>query len=180
MKLPENDIPKTIFFYLFFEYFCLSNTNSEPVAIFCNKLFSIIFSDPVTNIVSKHSPENGEKNREKHMLFSPKSPHQNHDIHPRNGRSDDRKGFDTGREKCNKIVPISNHLNKFSYPLDCISNPVRFHKRDDDNHKCKNRKKYGKKFREECECFFNHEREVEKILKKKYRKISNPRKDSKF
>ena len=98
------------------------------------------------------------------MFLPPKSSHQNHDIHPWNCCSDDRKWFDTSRKKCNEIIPISNHMNQLSYPLYRIGNPTRFHERDDNNHKCENRKKNCKKFREECKCFFNHKRKLRKYF----------------
>jgi hypothetical protein len=73
MEFSEDNIPESIFFDLFFEDIFFGSTDSEPFSIFMDEFFSVVFSDPVSHIVPDHSPEDRRDNREKKVLFRPKS-----------------------------------------------------------------------------------------------------------
>ncbi len=158
MKLPENDIPKSIFLDLSFEYFCFSSTYTKPIAIFCDKLFSIVFPDPVTDIVSDHRSENREKDRPYKMFLSPKPSDEDHHIHTRNRGSDNRQRLSTCRKKCNEIIPIPNQMDEITNPLDRTRNPIWFYKRNNNNRKGESSKEKGKEFCKEREEIFDHKK----------------------
>lgn len=91
MKLPENNIPKSIFFYLSMKDVRFSLSESDPVSVFLDNLCTVPFSYPVAEIVPEHSPENRDNYSDKKVSLAPESSDQYHDIHSWYGSPDDRK-----------------------------------------------------------------------------------------
>lgn len=91
MKFTEDNIPKSIFFYLSMKDFCLSLPESDPVSVFLDDLCPIPFPDPVAHIVPEHSSENRCYYSKKKVCLPPKSSYKDHNIHPWYCRPDDRK-----------------------------------------------------------------------------------------
>lgn len=149
MKLSENDVPKSIFFDLVFEYFRLRFSEPNPVPIFFDNFFSIPFSDPVSEIISDHSSEDSTHDRKYNMSFSPKSPYKYHHIHSWHGSSDDGKWFDTGWEKSDKVIPVANLSHEIPNPYNPFFYPLRMGKRDKYEDKCQKSERYRDNFREE-------------------------------
>jgi hypothetical protein len=82
VKLSEDDIPKSIFLDLPFQYtsFCLPD--SEPVTILHDKLFPEPFPDPVADIVPEHRSEYCRDDGQCQVFSSPESSYEDHHIHP--------------------------------------------------------------------------------------------------
>ena len=91
MEFPEDDIPEPIILDLFFEdlLFCLPD--SEPVTVFFDQFATIPFPDPEAEIVPDHGTDDCRDDREGKVIPRPESSDEDHDIHPRNGSSNDRK-----------------------------------------------------------------------------------------
>lgn len=154
MELPEDDIPKSIFLDLPFEDARLGLTNSEPVTVLYDKLFPEPFPDPVADIVPEHRSEYCRGDGQCEVLPSPKSSYEDHHIHPGDGCTDKRKWLDTCREKCDKIVPVSEYFHEISDPCDRDLDPLRTYEWYDDDSEGKNREKNRESFRESFEEVF--------------------------
>lgn len=140
MKFAEDDIPESVFLELFVKNLLFSKSQTKIVTIFVNNLFAIPFPNPVSQIVSKHSSEDGKSNSSDEVSLAPKSADENHDIHTGYSCSNNRKWLNTGTGKCDEIVPIANYLNKFAKPLDSILDPFRMKERNSNNDKSQNEK----------------------------------------
>ena len=158
MKLPEDDIPEAIILDLFFEdlLFCLSD--SEPVTIFLDELPTIPFADPEAEIVPDHGTDDGRDDREGKMISCPESSDEDHDIHPRNGSSNDRKWLDTGRCERDQVIPWSELLDEFPHPDDRRLDPFRMDERYDHYTKCEECECDRESLGDEWESFFEHEK----------------------
>lgn len=89
MKFPKQDIPESVFLELFVEDFFFCFPKSEPVTIFLDEFFSIVFSYPVAEIVPNHCSNDGERDSDEEMITRPESSYEDHNIHPWNRSSDD-------------------------------------------------------------------------------------------
>ncbi len=144
MKFSEDDVPKSIFLYLFMEYISLCLSDTKPIAIFLYQFCPVPFTDPVSKIIPEHSADYCRGDRPDDMSFPPESPYENHDIHPRDSRPDDRKWLDTGRKECDEIIPISKCCYEIPDPLYTNFDPFWSYERDADKYK----RQYGEKNRE--------------------------------
>lgn len=79
------------------------------------------------------------------MYFSPKTAHQNHNIHPRNERTNDGKTFCKRRSERDKIIPGPECCDEAPHPFDYELNPVRLENRN----KKKRQRYYHKKYHDE-------------------------------
>lgn len=148
MKFSKNNIPKSVFFYLFWEYFLFCFSESDVVTIFLDDLMSIPFSDPISDIISDHGTKCSQENRSYDMSFSPKSTNKNHNIHPWKSCSDNREWFCTSRDKCNKIIPISKYSNEFTNPSNSWFYQLWFYERDNYQDERKNSEEYSDRLSE--------------------------------
>lgn len=139
MEFSENNIPESIFLELYVEDLFFSSSYSEPISIFHYESFSKVFSYPVTKIVSEHSTKYCKSYCRKEVATCPKASNQDHDIHSRNSGPNDGERFDTGREKCDEVVPVSYGFDYFSYPDNSSINPFLVSKGYYNNSESKNR-----------------------------------------
>lgn len=156
MELPEYDIPKSIFLYLFMEDTSFSLSYTEPVAILLYKLGPIPFSDPVTKIIPEHSTDDGWDYRPDDMSLTPESSYEDHDIHAWYCCSDDRKWLDASREKCYEIIPRSESFDQLTDPLYTNFDPLRLYERDNNQDKRKESEKNRKEFSEGFDDIFEY------------------------
>lgn len=154
VKLSEDDIPESIFFDLSLEYTGLGLSYSEPVSIFCQKLFPEPFPDPVADVVSDHGSSYSRDDSRHQMISSPESSYEDHHIHPWDGCTDKGKWLDTCWEKCDQIVPVSEYFHEISDPGDRDLDPLRSYKWYDDESKSRECEKNRESFRESFEEVF--------------------------
>ena len=155
MELPKYDIPESIFFELFVEYFLFSFPHPEPFTVFFDEFFSYLFAYPVTDIVPEHSSNNGDEYRHEEMITRPESSDEDHHVHPGNCRPDDGKWLDTCRGKCYEIIPFTEWLYQLSYPLDSSDYPILPDEWYDEYGKSRYRQKESNCLREKYEELFD-------------------------
>lgn len=89
------------------------------------------------------------------MYFSPKAAHENHNIHPRDERTNDRKTFRKSRSEGNKIIPGPECCDEIAHPLDSKFDPVWLENRDKQQHQRYYHKKYHDELRNVNKNFFH-------------------------
>ncbi len=146
MKFPKQDIPESVFLELFVEDFFFCFPKSEPVTIFLDEFFSIVFSYPVAEIVPNHCSNDGERDSDEEMITRPESSYEDHNIHPWNRSSDDWQWLNTCRKKSNEIIPVPNRLDNSPNPYKGSFYPLFMHQWDDYNGKSQEGQEDSDKF----------------------------------
>lgn len=148
MELAEDNIPESIFRYLFWENPLLCFADAEVVAIFFYDPMTVPFAYPVSECITEHRTDRCEYHSSDDMRFTPESAHEDHDIHARNCGSYDGERLDTRTRECDKIVPIPKSRDESSDPLDSWLDPFWLHKSEYEQSKRENSEKYGDRLRE--------------------------------
>lgn len=155
MKLPERDIPKSILFKLFVEYFFFCFPEAKPVSILFDEFFPYLAANPISDIVPEHCSNTGCEYRECEMFLTPESSYEDHYVHPWDCSPDDREWFDTSWGKCYEIVPFTESLDESTYPIYCCKYPLLADEWYDDECKSSNRQDDSYCLREEYEELFD-------------------------
>ena len=91
MELPKDDIPKSIFLDLSFEYLSFRLAHSHPVTIASDEIMSEPFPDPVADIVAEHRAGYSTYDCQYEVISSPESSYEDHHVHPWYSCPDERK-----------------------------------------------------------------------------------------
>ena len=91
MELPKDDIPKSIFLDLSFEYLSFRLAHSHPVTIASDEIMSEPLPDPVADIVAEHRARDSTYDCQYEVISSPESSYEDHHIHPWYSCPDERK-----------------------------------------------------------------------------------------
>ncbi len=156
MELAERDIPESIFLELSGEDLLFCFSQPEPVSISFDKFSTIPLPDPVAEIVPEHRTDDGSEDREEKVIPCPESSHQYHHIHPWNSSTDNRKWLDTGWEKCDEIVPVTELHDEIPDPCDRSLDPLRMDEWYDEECECEESEYDSEEFCDEWEGSFDH------------------------